>query len=75
MIGGRGPSGVKLRWHNPKEYANLKYRKKFDLGKWRNTPEGTKTYAKGMEVYCKATGWSQGLKEQARISKRLLPRT
>lgn len=40
--GGRGDSGVDLRWHTPKEYSKLNQDAKDELNAWLRTGEGKK---------------------------------
>ena len=40
--GGRGQTGVDLRWHHPKEFHALSNEQKDELMAWLNTPEGKK---------------------------------
>lgn len=44
--GGRGDTGVDLRWHTPKEFKALKKEQKDELVKWQKTAEGEAALAK-----------------------------
>lgn len=79
--GGRGDTGVDLRWHHPKEFAKLSSEEKDELTAWLKTPDGKKHKAesrKGNANKRKAenpqqgnTAWKKKLKKKMKSKKGL----
>lgn len=63
--GGRGETGVDLRWHHPKEFAKLPSEQKDELQTWLRTSEGKKHKAESKKAAAaKRKAENQGDKER-----------
>lgn len=55
LVGGRGKSGVDLRWHSKSQFKDLKEDQKDELQKWlKDTPQGRKCKADAIAAMKKA---------------------
>jgi len=71
--GGRGGTGVDLRWHTPQEYRALSKDEKDELHQWQQSAAGKEVISKSREVYLsKKKGKGKGDKETPKKRKKWL---
>ena len=71
--GGRGGTGVDLRWHTPQEYRALSKDEKDELHQWQHSAAGKEVISKSREVYLsKKKGKGKGDKETPKKRKKWL---